>query len=250
MGNKRYPHLFFLIILAGAFCFSIVQIPTEELSKEKYTYEASPKGKEKTKNEIIEMEFVHSSEQTMCNQRILRPDGKEVIEIEMLPDGSFLSGTKYFMNEHGKTIRTVRIARENGMVSVERHLEEKTERKDIKLPSDKILAVDASLLVLMRNFPFDQGSQWDVFMVDFSRQSVSVSVRQAGVEKVIVPSGEFECYRMEVVVKVFIFRPKIIFWITKTPPHFLVKHTGKRGPFTPEYITSLVSRYSALADGN
>jgi hypothetical protein len=242
MDNKRFPFLFFLLILAGAFCFSIVQIPTEELPEEKYTYEAAPKGKEKSKNEIIEMEFFHSSEQTACNQRILQPDGQEVIKIEMLPDGSFLQGTKYFMNEHGKTIKTVRIVRENGIVSIMRHLEEKTERKNIKLPSDKVLAVDASLLVLMRKFPFDQESQWDVFMVDFSRQSVSVSIRQAGVEKVILPSGEFECYRMEVVVKVFIFRPKIIFWITKTPPHFLVKHKGKRGPFTPEYITSLVSR--------
>lgn len=242
MFKNRFPYLFFVLILAGVFSFSIVQIPTEEISEEKYTYEASPKGKEKTKIEIIEMEFVHSSQQTRCNQKILRPDGQEVIKIEMLPDGSFLSGTKYFMNENRKTIRTVRIVRENGKVSVERHLEEKTEGKDIKLPIDKVLAVDASLLVLMRNFPFDQGSQWDVFMVDFSRQSVSVSIRQDGVEEVLVPSGEFECYRMEVVVKVFIFRPKIIFWITKTPPHFLVKHTGKRGPFTPEYITSLVSR--------
>jgi hypothetical protein len=242
MRKKCFSNLFFLLILTGAYCFSIDQIPTEELSTEKYTYEAAPKGKERTKTEIIEMEFIHSSEQTTCNQRILRPDGQEVIKIEMLPDGSFFSGTKYFMNELGKTIRTVRIVRENGMVSVERHSEEKKEKKNIKLPSDKVLAIDASLLVLMRNFPFDQGSQWDVFMVDFSRQSVSVSVRQAGVEKVLVPSGEFECYRMEVTVKVFIFRPKIIFWITKTSPHFLVKHTGKRGPFTPEYITSLVSR--------
>jgi len=242
MGNKRFAHLFFLLIVTGVFCFSIVQIPTEELPKEKYTYEAAPKGKKEAKNEIIEMEFFHSSEKTTCNQRILRSDGQEVIKIDMLPDGSFLQGTKYFMNENGKTIRTVRIVREKEKVSVERHFEQKTEGKDIKLPSDKALAVDASLLVLMRNFPFDQGSQWDVFMVDFSRQSVSVSIRQAGVEKVILPSGEFECYRMEVVVKVFIFRPKIIFWITKTPPHFLVKHKGKRGPFTPEYITSLVSR--------
>ncbi len=212
------------------------------LSKEKYTYEAVPEGREKTKNEIIEMEFVHSVEQIQSSQKIIRSDGQEVIKIAMLPDGSFLSGTKYFMNQQGRTIKTMRIVREKEMVSVEQHSEKKKERKDIKLPSDKLLAVDASLLVLMRNFPFDQGRKWDVFMVDFSRRSVSVSVRQADVEKIVVPSGEFECYRMEVVVKVFIFRPKITFWITKAPPHFLVKHKGKRGPFTPTYITTLISR--------
>jgi hypothetical protein len=56
-----------------------------------------------------------------------------------------------------------------------------------------------------------------------------------------VPAGEFECYRIEMVVDLPIFHPKVINWISTQKPNFLVKYQGKKGPFTPSYITSLVS---------
>jgi len=46
---------------------------------------------------------------------------------------------------------------------------------------------------------------------------------------------------MEVVVNIPLLLPKITYWITAAKPHFLVKHEGKRGPFTSAYITSLIS---------
>jgi len=102
-------------------------------------------------------------------------------------------------------------------------------------------AVDGSLLVLLRSFPFNQGKEWNVFMVDFSGYAIKVAVRQAGMEKIAVPAGEFECYRIEVVVDIPIFHPKVTYWLSARKPNFLVKHQGKKGPFTPSYITSLVS---------
>ncbi len=102
-------------------------------------------------------------------------------------------------------------------------------------------AVDGSLLVLLRSFPFSQGKEWNVFMVDFSGYAITVTIRQAGIEKVAVPAGEFECYRIEVVVDIPIFHPKVTYWLSARKPNFLVKHQGKKGPFTPSYITSLVS---------
>lgn len=246
MVKLRIFHFFFLPILAGLLWPSLDGFRREELSKEKYTYEAVPERGERTKKEIIEMDFFHSSEQTQISQKIIRPDGQEFIRIAVLPDGTFLSANKYFLDRQGKTIKTMRMERKEGIVSVEVHSEEKKELKNIEVPGDKMLAVDASLLILMRNFPFDQRGKWDVFMVDFLQQSVSIEVRQAGAEKIVVPLGEFECYRMDVVVKVFIFRPKITFWISKAPPHFLIKHEGKRGPFTPTYTTSLIGRGKIL----
>jgi hypothetical protein len=97
-------------------------------------------------------------------------------------------------------------------------------------------------LCRVRSFPFDKPREWRVFMVDFSNNKVTVTVRQTGVEKVTVPAGEFECNRIEVVVELFIIRPKITYWISRESPHFLVKHQGKKGPFTPTYVTDLVSR--------
>jgi len=43
------------------------------------------------------------------------------------------------------------------------------------------------------------------------------------------------------VVDLPIFHPKVINWISTQKPNFLVKYQGKKGPFTPSYITSLVS---------
>jgi len=78
-------------------------------------------------------------------------------------------------------------------------------------------------------------------MVDFSGYAIQVTVRQAAIEKVVVPAGEFECYRIEVVVDIPIFHPKVTYWLSVRKPNFLVKHQGKKGPFTPSYVTSLGS---------
>jgi len=37
------------------------------------------------------------------------------------------------------------------------------------------------------------------------------------------------------------WRPKIVFWLSRAEPHFLVKHVGKRGPFTDTFETVLTA---------
>jgi hypothetical protein len=103
-----------------------------------------------------------------------------------------------------------------------------------------MMAVDASLLGMLRSFPFEKNKAWDLFMIDFSQRSIRVTVRQSAIDTIEVPAGKFECYRMEVTINLFLFHPKITYWISKQEPHFLVKHHGKRGPFTPTYDTALV----------
>jgi hypothetical protein len=111
--------------------------------------------------------------------------------------------------------------------------------RKLKIPENIPLAVDASLLYLLRSFPFDTEAQWRIFMVDFSGHSVRITARHTRTEMVIVPAGDFDCYRIEVTVNLPIFQPKILIWLIKSEPHFLVKHSGKRGPFTPTYETTL-----------
>jgi hypothetical protein len=102
-----------------------------------------------------------------------------------------------------------------------------------------------SLLYLLRSFPFNRSGQWRVFMADFSGQFITVSIRDQGMERVIVPAGTFDCYRVEVTVSFLFLKAKITYWLTTSPPHFLVKHEGRRGPFTKTYTTALVSREAA-----
>ena len=79
-------------------------------------------------------------------------------------------------------------------------------------------------------------------MVDFSGETVTVTVRQAGKDVVVVPAGEFQCFRIEVIVHIPILRPKLTYWVTTDEPHFMVKSIGKRGPFTRTYVTVLKAR--------
>jgi hypothetical protein len=79
-------------------------------------------------------------------------------------------------------------------------------------------------------------------MIDFSGRSVNATARQAGIERITVPAGEFLCYRIEVLVHTFILKPTIVCWVTIEKPHFVVKNEGKRGILTPKYITTLIER--------
>ncbi len=217
-------------------------LTAEEFLKEKYTYEAVWKGSEREdQKELIEMEIIHSAERIFFTSKKVISDTQEIIKLEMLSDGSFLSGTKNIIDNHGKNIRIAEILKNNRKVYVESYKKGKKKIKEYMLTGENPLAVDASLLILMRSFSFGEAKSRKVFMVDFSQHSVNVTVHNAGVETISVRAGAFECYRMEVIVNLFIFHPKITYWITKSKPHFMVKHSGKRGPFTSSYISSLVS---------
>jgi hypothetical protein len=116
----------------------------------------------------------------------------------------------------------------------------KTTRLDI--PEGRTLALECSLLVLLRFFPYDSATRWDLFMIDFSGRSVTAIARQTGIERITVPAGEFSCYRMEVLIHTFLLSPTIVCWVTTEKPHFVVKSEAKRGIFSPKYITTLIGR--------
>ena len=51
-------------------------------------------------------------------------------------------------------------------------------------------------------------------MVDFSGLSITVTYSQAKEERVAVPAGTYDCYRIELVVDIPLLKPKIIYWNT------------------------------------
>src|SRR3989339_152557 len=206
---------------------------------EKYTYIEVPKNAvDNSQNEIVKMELIHDATNTICTSVETKNNGKEIIKIGMHRGGNFVSASSENIDSNGKLLKKEEIWRDNQNVFVSR----KGKIKKIKMPADIPLDVDASLLINMRMFPFEKkGIVLKVFMVDFSGSSIFLEIRNAGEENIIVPGGGFLCYKMEAIINLYIFHPKITFWITKNKPHFLVKHMGKKGPFTKSYTTSLVS---------
>lgn len=153
-------------------------------------------------------------------------------------DGAFIAALRIRTGEDDSGVDSLWVA--DGRLFAARRHDGETRVKDYELPDDKPSSVGASLLLWMRHFPFGSGRELRVFMVDYSQRKVDVVVREKGIETVEVTAGTFECHRMEVEVQVPIFNPRITFWLTTEAPHFLVRHEGKRGPFTPTYETELV----------
>jgi len=240
--------LFFCPALLALFFFSetasVAVNPKEATGGpriERYRYEAIPIDHPTSPKDFIEMEFIDAERGTEYRSRILSSNPLEEISIQMDKKARFISGSRRSLEGPERTVRQERIWTNGDKVLVERQTEGGIKRKVHRLPPDKELAVDGSLLNLFRFFPFDEGKKWNLFMVDFSGYSIGVTVLQEGRERISVPAGDFECYRLVTVVNIPVLKPEITYWLWIQKPNFLVKHRGKRGPFTPSFTTSLVS---------
>lgn len=228
------------LLLSAAGAAAPPEEPDVVERREVYRYEAVPKDSgDLESRETVDVHIVTSADSVEYDARIAVQSAHEAVRVVTDRQGRFVyaskkSGSAY---KDGMT----RIWRDAEKVYVGGMGDSGGKAETVRAPEDLPLAVDASLLILLRSFPFDTGREWKVFMVDFSGVSTTVTVRQAGVEKVATPAGTFTCYRMEVVVGVPILRPKITYWLSRDAPHFLVLHEGKRGPFTSSYVTTLVS---------
>ena len=237
--------LFFLLILSTPNYAlgerSIINVNLNE-DKEKYLYHAIPMGgNADNKGDLAEIELFGTGDDLEYMSRVVSSRSIETINLRMDMEGRFIFGLRRVSNPQNRRLSHEEIRRDENRVYIERDLDGRHNLKQIDLPIDKTLAVDGSLLILLRSFPFNTDVKWNIIMVDFSGYSVTVRVHQSKVENVVVQAGEFECYRMEVVVGLPIIRPTLTYWLTTAEPHFLVKNIGKRGPFTSTYITSLVS---------
>jgi hypothetical protein len=208
---------------------------------ERYRYEAIPMNSRESEKELMEVEFVPGKGGIEYHSKVFTFHSSEEISIQMDQEARFLSARRSTMQGPGTLVREERMWRDRHWVTMERSSEGGIKKREVRLPPDQELAVDGSLLALLRFFPFNEGREWKLFMVDFTGYSITVTVHQEGIEKISVPAGEFECYRLDIIVNIPLWKPKITYWLGTQNPHFLVKHEGKRGPFTPTYTTFLVS---------
>ena len=207
---------------------------------ERYLYEALPVAGEAGKKETVEIEMLHSEKNIHYHAKISSLISREEIRIETDKGGQFISGSRQVLPYDQGLQTEEKIWREKDKVFMQGNGAGKL--KTFSLAEDRGFAVDGSLLLLLRFFPFERGETWKVFMVDFTGYAITVEVQLVGTEMIAVPAGTFECYRMEVIVGIPLLGPRIIYWVTKDAPHYLVKNVGKRGPFTGTYITTLISR--------
>jgi hypothetical protein len=212
----------------------------EGVYAEKYLYEALPVGGDAGKKESVEMEVLYNARNITYHSKISSSRSREEIRIETDREGQFISGTRQVLSYEKDLPAEQKIWREKDKIFLQGNGSGKL--RTYNLTEDRGFAVDGSLLLLLRFFPFESGQTWKIFMVDFAGYAITVEVHLAGTEVITVPAGTFECYRMEVIVEIPLLHPRILYWVTKDAPHFLVKNVGKRGPFTDTYVTTLISR--------
>ena len=208
---------------------------------EKYHYEAFPTDHQASQKTLSKWNLSRRRRGIGYYSKVISPDSLENISIQMDQEGRFISGTKRLLQGPDRPVQQEKNLERSTQGCCGGTYRRRYKRKEYRLPPDKELAVDGSLLARLRFFPFGEGKKWDLFMVDFSGYSITVTVLQEGREKIAVPAGEFDCYRLVAVVNIPVLKPKIRYWLWTQKPNFLVKHQGKRGPFTPSYTTSLVS---------
>jgi hypothetical protein len=211
--------------------------PVGQSHVEIYHYRAVPMGKESEK-EDIELIFSFEEDSSEYASTILSAKSDERIAIKMTKEGNLISATRSLRRSPGGPIEE-RIWRDGNRAYIEQT--SGTDKKvQVNIPEGRTLAIEGSLLVLLRFFPYDSATRWDLFMINFSGESVTATARQTGIERITVPAGEFSCYRMEVIIHTFILSPTIVCWVTTEKPHFVVKNEGKRGLFTRKYLTTLI----------
>lgn len=204
---------------------------------EVYSYQSVPTSGDEDRREDVQVRITRGDDGYVYAFTIVSKGRSETGTISTLGDGS-LVGAVRTVREGAEVVRDS-LWIDRGKLYASRLEDGDSDVKEIGVPDDKTIAVDASSLIWMRTLDTRRPGPWELFMVDFSRRTVDVTVHDRGIEEIEVPAGVFECRHIEVVVKVLIFRPRVHFWITADEPHFMVKHEGKRGPFTPTYITTL-----------
>jgi hypothetical protein len=209
--------------------------------REEYRYEARPLARpNEGEPKRIALGIERRSDATALTLVTRSPEGTEEIRMAVDPPYAVRVATRR-AERGGVTVQDDEVRRDGERVQMESRRGGRTTRKTVTLP-DLPFAVDASLLLLGRSFVESDLTEQRVFMADFSRRTITILLRKRGTEEVTVPAGRFPCHRLEVVVRFLIFRAVITYWISVDPPHFLVKHVGRRGPFSATTMTQLVER--------
>ena len=158
---------------------------------------------------------------------------------------------KTYRDSAGKVLATDKKLFQPAAMRWERSAAGKKEAKTFSASPD-VIAVDGIGLVL-RAFPFEN-REFSTHLISNEPRLYDVTFENRGRERVRVPAGEFDCYRIEaeahlgVLSLVKPFLAKTTFWMTVEPPHFWVRYQGyENGRGTPEIVMELTSHERSSA---
>jgi hypothetical protein len=230
-----------LILISAVSAEENSSYPYKQERVEKYRYRVIPHGQnEPADYYFADMEFRHGDTLVLL-YRADKEDERVRMRFEIAPDNQPLMVYREELSGAGEREEADSIRRIGNRAYIREFSGRWSDRQYYDIPDRKVFAVDASLLHALRDFPFGEGREPDFFMIDFEGRSVTVTAREACIETVEVPAGQFRCYRIEVEVNIFLFNPVIYYWLAEEEPHHLIKNVGKRGPFTPTFVTELFS---------
>lgn len=123
-----------------------------------------------------------------------------------------------------------------------------TSQKEIRQISLTPTSISAEMLAAhLRLLPDRDGRQARFDLITRDGKDVPVAASVVGTERVTVPAGTFECYKIEIDPTGFlgllsdIFLPRIFMWHTVAAPHYWVKYQGPdEGRLSREIIRELV----------
>ncbi len=109
-------------------------------------------------------------------------------------------------------------------------------KKTIELHGDYLDS--RSLFWIFHGFPFESSDKIEFILVDDGNGKADaghymMAVRKTGMEKLNVPAGEFNCYKLKMTPGVmgedYADMYSMYFWYTVNEPHFFIKYEGSDG---------------------
>ena len=135
-------------------------------SVETYYYEAVPIGKESDKEEL-ELTLSFEEDSSEYASTIVSAKSDERITIKMSKEGNLISGTRSLRRGPGGPVEE-KIWRDGKTAYVEQTSGSDRKIKHLDIPEGRTLALEGSLMILLRFFPYDSTTRWELFMIDFS----------------------------------------------------------------------------------
>lgn len=114
-------------------------------------------------------------------------------------------------------------------------------------PDGPVFSADV-LVAIFQGYDFEKAKPFSFYVYSSEGKLYNVTVRIIGKEKVSVPPGDFDCYKMELRPDLGLlnfvitpFLPKTYLWFTVSKPHLWMKYEGlESGLGTPYVIRELV----------
>lgn len=207
---------------------------------ERFEYATVEEGKPERIVEQVAVVFRFATNEHQTAYSSTSDTRTETVLIRLRPDGSVVSGERQQSTPDGANVAAARIWLEEGRIVSEVTRDGKSPRLRSSARDGQPVAVEPSLMNVLRAFPFDSGEERRIQMATFAQFVVPMAIRQLPDETVTVPAGSFDCRKLEAVVSILGLKIRTTYWLTKAPPHAMVRYRGRRGLFlAPVYVTEL-----------